>query len=274
MALLEMQAGNLAEAAAGLRRELAKDDFYVPGNSTRLWALLMSLGDHDGARAVLGIDGGTLANALREAAMHNMDGEFNAALEALEKRRLKFPLSRVLDASTARQALIVGKMTRAIEILEQRLPDVARGSAPVTAFNVMPALDLAAAYSGDDRAVEGRELLGRIVAFLDGPEAPHLPMFVYLRARAHALAGEQDAAIRELERAYDQGFRLTWALDLHAQPLFYVDPIDKDPVFEALRLDPRLKSWRERIRLDNGRQLEKLKTLDASGRAESAQSNS
>jgi hypothetical protein len=67
---------------------------------------------------------------------------------------------------------------------------------------------------------------------------------------------------------------LTWALDLHAQPLFYVDPIDKDPVFEALRLDPRLKSWRERIRLDNGRQLEKLKTLDASGRAESAQSNS
>jgi TolB-like protein/DNA-binding winged helix-turn-helix (wHTH) protein len=274
MAGLEIQSGNFAEAVVLLRRQLASDEFYVPGTSTRLWALLMSLGDLEGARNVLGIEGGPLANALREAAALNTEGRFDAALEALERLRLTFPVSRVLDVPTARQALIGGKPGRAVEILEARLPDLRHGTAPVTAFNAMPALDLATAYGGVGRATEGRKLLIRINGFLDGPDAPRLPIFVYLRARAHALAGERDSAIQELERAYAAGFRSLWAPDLHILPLFYIDPIDADPVFAPLRLDARFRTWRERIRIDNARQLERLESLSAEASAQGVHSNS
>jgi len=273
MAGLEAQSGNLADAVIRLRAVLATDDFYVPGSSTRLWALLMSIGDLEGARKVLAIEGGALAGALREAATLNMEGRFDDALEALERHRLSFPLSRVLDVPTARQALIGGMPARTVDILEARLPDLARGTAPVTAFNVMPALDLVAAYAGVGRTAEEGKLLDRIVAFLDGPHAPRLPLFVYARARAHALAGEREPAIRSLNRAYDEGFRTTWALDLPVLPLFYVDPIDADTAFQTLRSDPRFKTWRERIRADNARQLERLRIFDAKEQGESAQSS-
>ena len=85
-------------------------------------------------------------------------------------------------------------------------------------------------------------------------------MFTYFRARAHALANERELALQTLDRAYDEGFRLLWALDLNPQPEFYIDPIDADPAFTLLRADPRFKNWRERIRDDNARQLKQLGT--------------
>jgi hypothetical protein len=127
----------------------------------------------------------------------------------------------------------------------------------------MPALDLAAAYEATDHELEAAAMLVRIAAFLDGPNAPLSPMFTYLRARAHALAGETDLALAALERAYEMGFRTIWALDLNPQPLLYVDSIDLEPAFSALRGNRGYQSWRERIRADNAVQLERLRASQA-----------
>ena len=83
-------------------------------------------------------------------------------------------------------------------------------------------------------------------------------MFTYLRARTHALAGEKELALSALDRAYDEGFRLTWGIDLMPGLLFYIDPIDADPAFAALRESKGFKDWRERIRADNARQLKRF----------------
>jgi hypothetical protein len=117
-----------------------------------------------------------------------------------------------------------------------------------------------AAYAGTGQRDAATQLLTGIGAFLDGADAPRLPMFLFLRARAHALAGERDLALAALDHAYNEGFRQTWAVDLNPQPLLYVDSIDTDPAFAGLRADPRYRSWRERIRVDNARQLERLQT--------------
>ena len=69
--------------------------------------------------------------------------------------------------------------------------------------------------------------------------------------------------LQTLERAYEDGFRITWALDLYPQPLFYVDSIDTDPAFTVLKRTPRYQSWRERIRVDNARQLENVRARAA-----------
>jgi hypothetical protein len=69
--------------------------------------------------------------------------------------------------------------------------------------------------------------------------------------------------LRALDRAYDEGLRTSWALDLRPQSLLYIDPIDADPAFGALRDDPRLALWFARIRADNARQLEQVaKVID------------
>ena len=129
----------------------------------------------------------------------------------------------------------------------------------IEAPNLLPAMDLATAQLNPGASHDARVLLGRISAYLDGPSALRLPLFTFERARVHALAGEPDAALRALDRAYNEGLRTTWALDLRPQSFLYIDPLDADPAFGALLDDPRFISWRERIREDNARQLERLR---------------
>jgi hypothetical protein len=88
-------------------------------------------------------------------------------------------------------------------------------------------------------------------------------LFTYERARVHALAGETDEALRTLDHAYELGLRTTWALDLRPQSFLYVDPLDADPAFTALRRDPRFVRWRDRITADNARQLAHLRATEA-----------
>jgi tetratricopeptide (TPR) repeat protein len=262
---------------ADLARALGRLDEAVtlfPVGEPARWSLYMSLGDREAAREALrafrdrggqpgekaGPDrGDDLAEAVYQAASLSMEARFGEAYEALERRRTDFPLSRVLDLPTARFALIAGHAEHAREILEQRLPDLVSGLDSVNGLNVIPALDLATAYAGTGRRAEAAELLQRIGAFLDGADAPRWPLFVYLRARAHALASEREQALRALDRAYDGGFRMTWGVDVGPGLLLYTDPIDADPAFAALRQDPRFKSWRRRIGEDNARQLESLR---------------
>jgi hypothetical protein len=163
--------------------------------------------------------------------------------------------------------LIAGRPVQARLIIEQRLPDLVTGVEPVNGHNVIPALDLVVAWEGAGEQSRSRELLGRISAYLDDPASPRLPMFLFLRARAHALAREPEQAMQALDRAYEAGFRTTWANDLHPQPFFYLDPVELDPAFATRRRPGYYQGWISRIRADNARQLERLKNRDAHGPA-------
>lgn len=254
MATLEYYRGNLDRATAFMHEALARGDV----SSIPLWALHMSLGDPDAARETPVTTPSD--KLLREAASMTSQGDYARAFALLDRRRLEFPNTRILDIPAARLALIVGRADRAREILEQRLPDLARGIEPIDAFNVLPAIDLAIAWADEERA---RSLLGRVAAFLDGPDAPQWSMFVFERARVHALAGEIELAHQSLDRAYAAGFRTIWSVDLLPAPFFYIDGVEVDPAFRALRDDPRFARWLERIESDNALKLERLRAHDA-----------
>jgi hypothetical protein len=74
---------------------------------------------------------------------------------------------------------------------------------------------------------------------------------------------EPHLAPQALDRAYAEGFRMIWVLDLNPLPLFYIDSTDEDPAFATLRTDPRYRYWRGRIRADNALQLERLRARQA-----------
>jgi TolB-like protein/DNA-binding winged helix-turn-helix (wHTH) protein len=224
-----------------------------------LWSVHMSMSDRNGAGQWLDFGPNPFEKSLSDAARFAMDGHYEQAFTVLDAHRKEYPLSHLLDFPTAKFALIAGRPQQAREILEQRLPDLVRGIEPISARNLLPAMDLATAQLNTGASHDARVLLGRISAYLDGPSALRLPLFTFERARVHALAGEPDAALRALDRAYNEGLRTTWALDLRPQSFLYIDPLDADPAFGALLDDPRFISWRERIREDNARQLERLR---------------
>ncbi len=226
-----------------------------------LWGIYMSLDDRAAAANVLREAGNhPLVDALREAALLGSEGRHAEAFWQLDRRRSEYPVSRILDLPAARLALIAGENERARELLENRLPDLANGTEAITATRVLPALDLVLAWSKTGRSAQARRLLEQVEAYLDGPEAPKLPMFTVQRARAHALAGDANLAQQALERAYTEGFRMNCVLDLYPQPLLYVDCVDVDPAFAVVRRDGYFDAWLARIRADNQRQRVQLRS--------------
>lgn len=256
IAALDIYLGRLDEAVVFMRETMPRGLLELP---IHLWSLEMSLGNRHSASEALELGNSGVAKVLEEAARHCMAGRYDEAFESLERRRGEFPTSRILDVPTARLALIAKQPEHAAAILELRLPDLATGTEAVNARNVLPALDLVAAWAKSGKAAEARGMLDRAVDFLDGPNSSQWPMYSYLRARAHALAGETQLAQQALDRAYAAGFRKTWGVDVLPQPFYYIDPIDVDPAFEALRSGPSYRKWLERIEADNERQLSRLK---------------
>jgi TolB-like protein/DNA-binding winged helix-turn-helix (wHTH) protein/Tfp pilus assembly protein PilF len=260
IATLDVDYGNFEPTIALMR---ASEKSIGGATRLQLWAVYMSLGDRAAAQHWLDFGPNAFEKVLSDAARFAMEMRYEQAFEVLEQHRTEYPLSHLLDFPTARFALIAGHAPKAREILEHRLPDVVSGVEPVSARNVLPALDLATAQLRTDAGEDGRRLLARITEYLDGPIALQLPLFTYERARVHALAGESDEALRTLDHAYELGLRTTWALDLRPQSFLYVDPLDADPAFTALRRDPRFVRWRDRITADNARQLAHLRATEA-----------
>jgi len=254
---LEAYYGNFALAVPLLQAS----EKYVGGAARiQLWAIYMSAGDRTGGLRWLDFGKLPMEKPLSDAARQAMEGRYDRAFAILDRHRADYPESRLLDLPTAKFALLAGRPRQALELLEARLPDLASGIEPVSARNVMPAIDLATARMATGADAAARELLARIALYLDDTEALQLPLFAVQRARIHALAGENDAARRALERAYKQGLRMTWALDLRPQSHLYVDPLEADPAFAGLRQSVEFRAWLGRIEAENVRALRQLET--------------
>ena len=259
IATLDVDYGNFKPTIALMR---ASEKSIGGATRLQLWAVYMSLGDRVAAQQWLDFGPNAFEKVLSDAARFATETHYEQAFEVLEQHRADYPMSHLLDFPTARFALIAGHAAKAREILEHRLPDIVSGVEPISARNVLPALDLVTAQLRTGAGEDGYRLLARIAAYLDGPSALQLPLFTYERARVYALAGKTDEALRTLDHAYELGLRTTWALDLRPQSFLYVDPLDADPVFTALRRDPRFVRWRDRITADNAHQLAHLRATD------------
>ena len=265
VAAFESYFGNLDGAVEALQTPTSND---VLGSQFLLWAMFRSMGDADAAQALLQrLGDDPLAAALRKAADLGSRGHYADAFAHLDRQRVNYPTSRVLDLPAARFALIAGRFDDARVLLEDRLPDLAAGTEPITAPRVMPALDLVLAWQKTGRTDEASRLLQRVAAFLDSTERPQLPLFEVQRARAQALSGDTDLALQSLEYARDQGFRVICALDMHPHPLLYVDCLDADPVLAGVRKHPRYAAWIESIEADNRAQLARLRSRPGPGSA-------
>ncbi len=259
LAVLAQYFGNLDDAILLLRTQPRRDEF---GPSIGLWSMYLALGDRTAAREALDFGASDLSRTLAGAAALVMDGHQAEAYALLDRSRAKYEFSRILDLPTARLALIAGKPAQALAILESRLPDLVTGVEPISTRNVMPALDLAAAWSRTGNHEAARRMVLRVGAFLDDASGLKLPLVDFIRARRHALAGSPDLALQALDRAYDAGFRTTWAVDLSPQAWLYIDPIVEDPCLSSLRSDPRFSRWLARVEADNARQLARLRARD------------
>ena len=252
---LESYFGNLDRAVPLLEQS----EKYVGGAARiQLWAIHMSAGDRAGALRWLDFGKLPMEKPLSDAARHAMDGRYEEAFRVLDRHRADYPRSRLLDLPAAKFALLGGRPREALAILEARLPDLASGIEPISARNVLPAIDLANARLATGARNTALDLLGRIASYLDAPDSLKLPIFAVQRARVHALAGESDAAFRALERAFEQGLRVTWALDLRPQSFLFVDPLEADTAFASLRDDVRYRAWFERVRTDSAARLGSL----------------
>jgi tetratricopeptide (TPR) repeat protein len=248
-----MSLGELDEAVVYLRESIDKGE---RGSPLTLWGLYMSLGDYDAARQLLDT---TDLGVMGETARLTMDGRYQDAFDFLEQRRRESAGIHDFDVAVARLALIAGDPRHAVELLEKRLPSLAAGVEPINIRTVLPALDLAAARLRTGERASGEALLAQVFEFFHGPPKPQSPQSLFLRARAHALSNQPELALDALEQAYEKGFRLLWAPDLAAWPFGYVDSIEVDPAFNALRSNRRYGDWLSRTKKDNLRQLVKLR---------------
>jgi TolB-like protein/DNA-binding winged helix-turn-helix (wHTH) protein len=260
IATLETYFGNFPTAV-----DLLQASVKSTGGAARiqLWSVFLSMGDADAARQWLDFGGNRFEKPLSDAARFAMDGRYAQAFDVLQRGRASLPQSNLLDLPAEKFALLSGNARQALAILEQRVPDLARGIEPISARNLLPALDLATALILTGATDDANALLKRITMYLDGATDLRLPMFAFERARADALAGQPEAALRDLDRAYDEGLRTTWAIDLRPQSMLYIDPISADPAFDTLRKDQRFSQWMHRIAADNAHQLEELREARA-----------
>lgn len=250
---LELYYGNVGLAVPLLK---IVEKFLGGPARIQLWSVHMSADDRAGARQWLDFGKLPMEKPLSDAARFAMEGQFDRAFAVLDQHRDDYPQSHLLDVPAAKFALLAGKEEQALDILERRFADLASGIEPISARNILPAIDLGTARLATGKDGIARELLERVAFYLDAPAALKLPLFAVQRARVHGLLGDKEAAMQALERAYEEGLRMTWAIDLRPQSFLYVDPLEADPAFASLREDARYRALFKRIRTDVASALE------------------
>lgn len=231
-----------------------------------LWIVTMyaDLGDFDTAEAWLDamdlVRPGSFASDVGWHYCALLQGETERATELsyqLENRfegfggsLPKFPLVFLRDVDIKN-----GRYKDAVARFEASYPDLVNVESPrIDHANADVAEDLAYLYlsAGDDSRAD--LLLESVIPYVQ--EQPFLGRFGsrYGNARSYALLGRTEAALEELHRGVEAGWRIYWLY------LF-----DYDPIIEPLRGDPRFRTLRAKIAADMSEQLVHVRELEASG---------
>jgi TolB-like protein/Tfp pilus assembly protein PilF len=153
-----------------------------------------------------------------QARHHYLTGNFELALQ-LSNRALKMdaPNRWGSDAIFMRikrdEALANGSPQTGIDVFTTRHPALFESQPRIFAENVMQAVDLAQLMKLADRETDAHRLLDAVIRFHDQPWAVSGATRAWLlpvKAEALAIMGEEAAALTELRRIIDKGWRMNW----------------------------------------------------------------
>jgi tetratricopeptide (TPR) repeat protein len=224
------------------------------------------LGDPDSARAWLGTIAEespefpmTLAN---QAILDVEDGRIQDAVRRATRHLAAGLGNRWGSETTVVTVLLMDAVRRddpgpALDLLRAQHPNLFQHSPAMDADNVLLAVDTAQLLILDGQSEQAEALLQAVILFADQPYAltgSTNAWRVTARARALALLGEKEAALTELEKQVDAGWRVLWRLQLlHS------------PNFDGLREEPAFRDLVERLEEDMRQQLLKVRAMEASG---------
>lgn len=190
-----------------------------------------------------------------QARHHYLSGNFEAALQTSNiALNLDLPADGHADAIFMRikrdEALGLGQPAAGIELFARQHPALFEASPEIMPGNIMQAVDLAHLHQ-----LAGQEKRARLLTRA-AIEAYAHPWFtsgsarawlVPARAEALAVAGDSPAALDELQRIVDQGWRLHWRFET-----------EMNPNFQALRNHAKFQALIAAIAADMSRQREAL----------------
>ncbi|MCH6573281.1 MAG: hypothetical protein IH809_06520 [Proteobacteria bacterium] len=139
---------------------------------------------------------------------------------------------------------LAGDFEKSRQRLAKVYPDLFSENPEINLQRVLPATLAAAALKKLGETEQADRLLQLAQAIYESKWPDYQPSGVHYRlAELLAIKGDKDAAMRHLQAAYDEGFRLLWT------DICY--PMDGNPYFGELLADQRFVALVEKIRAHN-----------------------
>lgn len=151
-------------------------------------------------------------------------------------------------------ALDQGQTDTALELIRQAHPELFEAKPYVDAGNVVQAIDTAHLLQTVGQIEAAGKLLQSVIAAFEVPYAVSEDWMLTGKAQALALLGKKQAAVTELRRRVDNGWRTLWRWDT-----------ELNPNFESLWDDPEFQAIIEFLRADMARQYKEVQAMEASG---------
>lgn len=150
--------------------------------------------------------------------------------------------------------LSIGRADNARAIYEAGFPELASAEPTITFRNYWVAVDLSDALIRTGEQGRALRLLDQCLAYVK--TLPRMGGWIgqghgVEDARIHALRGDRTAALKALQEAIDQGWRLDWWYHL-----------ELDPALESLHDDPVFKAMRQEVAADMAAQLTRLREVE------------
>ncbi|MEJ2576830.1 MAG: hypothetical protein P8106_09125 [Gammaproteobacteria bacterium] len=203
------------------------------------------------------------AGALAELARHRyLSGNFDQAVQ-LSNIALRLNLLDRWDADAVfmrikrDEAIGSGRFSGAIALLRERHAELFADPPRIVPGNIQQAVDLASLLQGAGASERADTLLRSAVAAYGQPGftlGSARTVILSARAEALALLGEERAALTELERIVDAGWRVQWRWET-----------ELNLNFVALRDAPGFRRLVERIEADVGVHRERLRAAGLPG---------
>jgi TolB-like protein/cytochrome c-type biogenesis protein CcmH/NrfG len=225
--------------------------------------IYLDFGDFDTAREWLQwIEQNQSPNPLNVSnwAMLNVyQGQLNSAIE-VARRGINSQMGDRWgsDAAMIRTLLIWGldrgEEASALDVISQAHPELFEQPILINANNILQAIDTAQLLQSKGRNDEARALLQAAIAAYEKPYEVTAMWLVPAKAYALALLGQNQAALNELRRQVDKGWRLHWRWST-----------EFNPNFVTLKDDPEFQAIVEFLREDIAGQLPDLRARETSG---------
>jgi TolB-like protein/Tfp pilus assembly protein PilF len=257
-----IRTGDIAQALEWLGRAVAidPDDSDL---SNFIVMLYMDFGDYERARTWLNwIEQHQNLNPLTLSnwAMLNIhEGQIGTAVEyAHQAINVQMQDRWGSDAAMVRTLLVwaldQGRTADVLELVRQAHPELFDQPPVVNGGNILQAIDAAQLLQNEGFDNDARTLLQTVITAYEKPYALTAMWLVPAKAYALALLGQKQAAIDELRRQVNKGWRFHWRWGTELNPSFAM--LRDEPEFQAI-----VKSLRD----DMAKQYQHLKAQESSG---------